>query len=222
MATLTSNISNISLTVSGTTTKRATISWTLPTVPSSGTITACTLTGTATANMTRGSATIKVNNTTVTSGTPFTINLGTSNSTSSVAATAVGRNQNARGTVTFSNLVYTVTYTEPTATYTVTFVDWDGTVLKTESVEQGDSATAPEVNRYGYALTGWSVDFSNVISNITTTAQYKIVNILVTKENGSWNNIDKVFQKVSGSWVEQENSSWNALFNSNIKYILKE
>ena len=222
MATLTSNISDIKLTISGTTTKRATISWTQPTVPSGATITACTLTGTATASMTRGSATIKVNNTTVTSGTSFTINLGTSNSTSSVTATAVGKIGNASGTVTFSNLVYTVTYTEPTVTYTVTFVDWDGTVLKTESVKQGSSATAPEVNRYGYILTGWSVDFSNVISNITTTAQYEIVNILAIKENGGWSNIGKVFKKVSGIWVEQENSDWNTLFNSNIKYILKE
>ena len=222
MATLTTNISNVSLTVSGTTTQTATISWTLPTVPSGGTITACTLTGTAIASMSKGSPTIKVNGTTVSSGSNFTINLGTNNTTSSVTATAVGNNKNAVGTVTLSNLVYTVDYTEPAVIYTVTFKDWDGTVLKTEEVGSGGSATAPEVSRYGYILTGWSVDFSEVRSDITTVAQYEIANVLAIKENGSWSNIGRVYKKTSGVWVEQVNSSWNDLFNTNIKYQQQE
>lgn len=219
MATLTTNISNVSLTVSGTTTKSATISWTLPSVPSGCTINSCTLTGTATASMSKGSATIKVNGTTVSSGSNFSISLGTANTTSSVNATAVGNNKNAAGTVTLSNLVYTVTYTEPVVTYTVTFKDWDGTILKTQTVNSGSSATAPEVSRYGYILTGWSVDFSEVGSDITTVAQYEIMNVLKIKENGSWSNIDKVYKKISGVWVEQENADWNTLFNTNINYI---
>ena len=218
MATLTSNISNVSLTVSGTTTQSATISWSLPSVPAGSTINSCTLTGTATASMSKGSATIKVNGTTVSSGSNFTINLGTNNTTSSVTATAVGGNKNASGTVTFSNLVYTIDYTEPAVTYTVTFVDWDGTVLKTEEVGSGGSATAPEVSRYGYVLTGWSVDFTNVRSDITTVAQYEIANVLAIKENGNWNNIGKVFKKTSGVWVEQTNSEWNSIFNTSTKY----
>ena len=58
--------------------------------------------------------------------------------------------------------------------YTVTFVDWDGNVLKTEQVEQGTSATAPSnPTREGYNFTGWDVDFSNVTSDLTVTAQYE-------------------------------------------------
>ena len=115
MATLTTNISNVSLTVSGNTTKSTTISWTCPTVPSGATISSCKLTGTATASMSKGSATITVNGTTVTSGSSFTINLGTNNTTSSVTATARGGNKNVAGTVTFNNLVYTVEYSIPLA-----------------------------------------------------------------------------------------------------------
>lgn len=220
MATSTTNISNVSLTVSGNTTKTATISWSLPSIPSGSTISSCTLTGTATASMSKGNATIKVNGTTVSSGSSFTINLGTGNTTSSVTATARGGNKNAKGTVTFSNLKYNVTYTEPLVTYTVTFKDWDGTVLKTQSVTSGSSATAPtSPSREGYKFTGWSVDFSNVTSNITTTAQYVIWETLTIKENGAWTNIGQVFRKINGTWIEENNNQWNSIFNINTKYI---
>ena len=58
--------------------------------------------------------------------------------------------------------------------HTVTFVDWDGTILKTETVEHGHAATAPsDPTREGYTFTGWDVDFSNVTSDLTVTAQYE-------------------------------------------------
>ena len=65
---------------------------------------------------------------------------------------------------------------DPDATYyTVTFVDWDGTVLKTESVREGYNAHAPaDPVRVGYTFTGWDVDFTNVTSDITVTATYEV------------------------------------------------
>ena len=43
--------------------------------------------------------------------------------------------------------------------------DYDGTILKTETVELGQSATAPEVpERQGYAFVGWDTDFSNIVN----------------------------------------------------------
>ena len=177
MATITSTPTGGSLTVSGNTQVSGTISWTKPTIPSGATISSCVLTGTATASMSKGSATITVNGTTVTSGTSFTINLGTANNTTSVTTTAKGGNKNASGTVSFSNLVYTVTYEEAVQvkTYTVTFVDWNGTVLKTQTVEEGSSATSPgNPSRDGYNFTGWDKTFNNITANVTITAQYSI------------------------------------------------
>ncbi len=181
MATLnaTPSISPSSLSISGTTSVTATISWTCPAVPADGTISSCVLTGTATASMSKGSATITVNGTTVTSGTAFSINLGTANTTSSVSVSAKGGNKNARGTVTFSNLSYTVTYTS-TVSYTVTFKDWDGTTLLEQTVIQGSSATAPaNPTRDGYSFIGWDTDFSNVTSDLVITAQYEPVVVVL-------------------------------------------
>ena len=57
--------------------------------------------------------------------------------------------------------------------FTVTFVNWDGTVLKTETVKNGDMATAPWTPaRLCYNFTGWDRDFSNVTENMVVTAQY--------------------------------------------------
>lgn len=57
--------------------------------------------------------------------------------------------------------------------YSVTFKDWDGTILKIEQVEEGASATAPEnPTRDSYTFTGWDKDFSNVTSDLIVTAQY--------------------------------------------------
>lgn len=225
MATLTTNISNVSLTVSGRTTKSTTISWTRPTVPSSATISSCKLTGTATASMSSGSATITVNGTTVTSGRQFTINLGTNNTTSSVSATARGSTSRASGTVTFSNLVYTVEYSIPT--YTVTFVDYDGTVLKTQTVEEGNSATAPtDPVRSGYTFIGWDKSFSNITSNLTVTAQYTAIVISNTnlriKENGNWTPIKKVYRNIYGVWSDISRTfETGSIFDTAFKYVKK-
>ena len=203
MATVTSTPTATSLSISGTTAKTGTISWSLPSVPSGTTITSCVLTGTATASMNKGSANITVNGTTVTSNSQFTINLGTANNTTSVTTTAKGNNKNASGTVSFTNLVYTVTYS---MSYTVTFVDWNGTVLKTQTVEEGSSATAPSnPTRDGYTFIGWSESYTNVTSNLTIMAQYeesvknlKIGNITV---NGCYIGEEKVIGIYLGNFL---------------------
>ena len=125
MATLSTTPTATSLSISGTTSKSGTISWTCPTIPEGCTITSCVLTGTPTFSMKKGSATVTVNGTTVTSDTQFTINLGTANTTKSVTTTGKGNNKNASGTVTFTSLSYVVTYEEP--------------VTKTENIVIGTS-----------------------------------------------------------------------------------
>ena len=57
--------------------------------------------------------------------------------------------------------------------YTVTFKDWDGSVLKTEQVAFNGTATAPtDPTRDGYRFTGWDSSFSNITGNTEVTAQY--------------------------------------------------
>ncbi|MCL2785725.1 MAG: InlB B-repeat-containing protein [Methanomassiliicoccaceae archaeon] len=73
------------------------------------------------------------------------------------------------------------TFTQPfglrsvPATYTVTFEDHDGTILRTETVEEGGSATAPsDPVRDGHTFIGWNVDFSIITGDLTVTAQYTV------------------------------------------------
>ncbi len=81
-----------------------------------------------------------------------------------------------------SNLTVTAQYEAISATtYTVKFVDYDGTELKTENVNEGGSATAPEnPTREGYTFTGWDVEFDNITSDLTVTAQYEEIKYKVT------------------------------------------
>lgn len=58
--------------------------------------------------------------------------------------------------------------------YTVTFIDSiDGSVIKTEEVLTGMSATAPIIPTHaGYTFTGWSASYTNVTRNITVRTIY--------------------------------------------------
>lgn len=61
----------------------------------------------------------------------------------------------------------------PGATYTVEFLDWDGTVLSTQTVAHGEAAIAPEdPYREGYTFVGWDRDFSAIRSDLTVNAFY--------------------------------------------------
>ena len=75
-----------------------------------------------------------------------------------------------------------ITSSAPVETYyTVTFKDWDGTVLSTQSVLEGTAATAPaDPTREGYTFTGWDKAFDNVTADMTVTAQYTINTYTVT------------------------------------------
>ena len=84
----------------------------------------------------------------------------------------------------FSNVTSDLTVTAQYAinTYTVTFKDYNGTTLGTQTVNHGSGATAPANpnNQPGYHFTGWDTDFSSVTSNLDVTAEYAINTYTVT------------------------------------------
>ena len=214
MATVTSTPTGGTLTANKNKEVKGTISWSKPTVPSGATISSCVLTGKATASMSKGSVTITVNGTTVTSGSTFTINLGTANNTTSVDTSIKGTNNQASGSVSFSELLYTVTYEEVKSTYTVTFKDWDGTVLKTQTVEEGSSATAPSnPSRDGYNFTGWDKAFNNITSDLTITAQYTKIE---TPEPPSGELVEKTeaLRPISVTQDSGYNNTWTNVANT--------
>lgn len=82
----------------------------------------------------------------------------------------------------FPNL--TVTYDTLEPEFTITFKDWDGTVLDTQVVVKGVSAVDPVASgkiatptrestaQYDYTYSGWSGSLSSITSDRTVTAQY--------------------------------------------------
>ena len=171
MATVTSTPTASSLSVNGTTSAEGLISWSIPNVPAETKISSCILTGIATATMTKGDATITINDQAVTSGEQFSINLGNSNDISSVTVIAIGSNDNAAGTIEFSNLLYTVVYLN---SFTVRFFDSDGTLLKEEKVIEGNNSNPPvPPNKDGVVFVGWDGDHKNITSNRDLTAKYE-------------------------------------------------
>ncbi len=111
---------------------------------------------------------------------------------------------------TYQNSVWWEEFSEiiaiPAQNPIVTFVDWDGTILSSDEVEEG-SAAIPPANpmRDGYTFIGWDKDFSNVTEDMTITALYKINRYRV--EFVDWDN--SVLKSDSVDW----NSAAIAPFN---------
>ena len=78
------------------------------------------------------------------------------------------------------NKTYTATYIEKLRTYTITFVNYDGTELLTLTevpygttpVFDKENPTRPNDENYIYTFSGWSPAISSVSGNATYTAQY--------------------------------------------------
>jgi len=80
------------------------------------------------------------------------------------------------------NVTYTATYTSVLNKYTVTFVDDDGTTLKTAaeydygttaaSISKPSNPTKQATAQYTYEFAGWSPAIADVTGNVTYTATY--------------------------------------------------
>lgn len=73
--------------------------------------------------------------------------------------------------------------------YVVTFKDYDGTVIKTEKVNEGGNATPPsDPIREGYYFVGWDNSYLNINKDIIISAQYEqdsVASIIVESVNVS-------------------------------------
>ena len=84
---------------------------------------------------------------------------------------------NAEASSSLAIRLYKLTYSIPEPVYyTVTFTDWDGSVIASVEVAAGGSAQAPaDPVRTGYTFTGWDpADFTHVTGDMTVTATYAI------------------------------------------------
>ena len=90
-------------------------------------------------------------------------------------------------------MVDVATLKSVTIPYTVTFVDANGSTLKTELVAGGAAATAPEAPaaETGYHFVGWDTDFSAVNGDITVKATYEINTYTVIFNDYNGNEISK-------------------------------
>jgi uncharacterized repeat protein (TIGR02543 family) len=80
----------------------------------------------------------------------------------------------APSTTVTDNAVYVAQWAQELVV--VQFVDWDGRLLKSETVPYGGSAFAPpDPYRAGYTFTGWNRGFTNVVINIIVVAQYRLI-----------------------------------------------
>ena len=83
-------------------------------------------------------------------------------------------------------------------TYTVTFKDYDGRTIKTETVEKGKSATAPSnPTREGYTFKGWDKSFNSITSDLSVMATYDRITFTVT------------FKDYNGTVLKQETVNYN-------------
>lgn len=65
--------------------------------------------------------------------------------------------------------------------YTVRFLDYDGSELKTEQVPHGGSATPPSnPSRVGYTFTSWDKEYTAITSNLDINATYTINSYTLT------------------------------------------
>ncbi len=103
------------------------------------------------------------------------------------------------------NVEYTAQYIQAKNTYTVTWVDGNGTTLKTDTIEygetpeyNGDTPTKTATDTCEYEWTGgWAPEISSVTGNVTYTATFHTVyTITWINDNGSVIKTDKVKENV--------------------------
>ena len=90
------------------------------------------------------------------------------------------------------DVTYTATYSEALNVYTVTWLDWDGTVIGTDDVEYGTTPAHADPERladaqYTYTFSGWTPEVMPVAGNAEYTATYTATVNTYTVTWVNWN-----------------------------------
>ena len=107
---------------------------------------------------------------------------------------------------------YKASYNSVLNAYKVTFLDYDGSTLKSQNVKFGAAATAPaEPERDGYKFTGWDKSFDEIVKNTDVTAQYEKLSSSSVQNSSS---SSSSAPKSSSSSEKSDNSSSSAKHES--------
>ena len=118
-------------------------------------------------------------------------------------------------------------------THTVTFVDYDGSLIKTSEVKEGKSAVTPvDPVRNGYRFAGWNPsDLSNVTSDMEVTATYEVEEYTISYvantasvTESKWNTKDEFvndFYNDLFTWITNNVSKMTKVSFDGTKYTTK-
>ena len=118
-----------------------------------------------------------------------------------------GWDDNIPETMPAENITLFATYTSKTNKYRVTFVNHDNTsILKTQEVEYGLNATAPEAPALtGYAFSKWDADFTKVTRHILVTAKYNICQFIITFNSNGGTAVSQITEDYNDKVIAPKN-----------------
>jgi hypothetical protein len=205
------SMSNIS--ISGNSSKSGSMSWTLPTLPDNAEIISTSLVADMSLSMILGSATYTINGTSYSSSSSISIDLGT-NLINNIDISAKGNSRWSWGTLSASNIVYTITYQYIEAekpTITITNVDkqkisdeygYDECICK--FISDVDLSEWEARATYGNETTGHGIGLI-VESGSSLTANTEATVSVLYKEltNGDGNYVINIYGKsTDGIWSD--------------------
>ena len=92
------------------------------------------------------------------------------------------------------DVTFDALFAESARTYTVTFQNWDHTLLDEQQVAYGAAAAAPaEPAKEGYTFIGWDREFNNILADMTVTAVFEM-----TKNQGGTTAIENTPSPLRG------------------------
>ena len=151
-------------------------------IPSGATINSATLTLRSKAGKTTITASVYINGNSEyriisqkqsTKATNYTADVTSYMSDLTSVEVSASNNNWSSNTFDLHELWIDVDYTAST-TYTVRFLDWDNSVISTQTVTRGGSATAPlNPTRDGYTFIGWLGDYTNITADTDIVASYE-------------------------------------------------